>query len=278
MDILPINITDHFKACISLNFQHGFVRNVHLSPKLWRIRVFRTSTENVLIEQGMDYELELLQCHETNLTRIPENINQLKKLRYLELPGNSIETVQLDQLDSLNSLYAVDLSFNKIKHISCLGSVRLPSLSDLHLESNRLNHVDVCSWDMPSLSKLMLYRNKLTHFAIHHFRKLKMVAIYENPLNCVWKYSFLQNRKDVEYIGEVSCDEKSAGVPVLDCRPSNDHLQQQILDMNKRLQKMEALLEKLGSRVIEQQNVSNDIIEAMYRMEIERASHANKTV
>ncbi|KXJ74984.1 hypothetical protein RP20_CCG012602 [Aedes albopictus] len=50
---------------------------------------------------------------------------------------------------------------------------------------------------------------------------------------------------------------------------------QQVSD---RMQKIEDLLQNFTAKMIDQQNVSNDIIEAMYRIEIERASKKTKKI
>lgn len=162
---------------------------------------------------------------------------------------------------------------------------------------------------MPSLSYLGIDFNKLTQFAINHFRGLKQLYMRGNRLNCAWRDSLLNDTKSDRNISVASyCDNESEGF-VLDCTSSIgqlwqpiDHLQQQSsifasklaqiegkllsnsqqfsymsnrmqkteAEIDKRLQKIETLLENLHGKIIEQQNVSNDIIEAFYRSEMER--------
>ncbi|XP_062702607.1 leucine-rich repeat-containing protein 49-like isoform X2 [Aedes albopictus] len=372
VDILPQNFTDQFQKCIHTHFYGGSVKTIHISPKLSQIELNFTSTEHVIIEHGKYYQLESFKCSHAKLTRIPENISQLKKMKRLELNDNQIQTVLLDQLNGLDNLETLDLFSNKIKHIYNHGSVSLPSLTSLSLEHNRLKHIDVCSWNMTSLFDLNLVDNELTHFAINHFRKLKRLNITENPLNCAWAHSLLKGRTDLTVQRGFTCDRKSESVYGLDCPSTVDQLRQQIstqiaeksqtidhlkqqnskfrtrLDqierkvlnkdlsnrvqkletaMNKRFQKVEALLENLNSKtadhlkqqistfdsrlaqiegtalnnsqqiaeinntlqkmeqllvhvskqVVEQHNVSNDIIEAIYRAEIERTYSTNKS-
>ncbi|XP_029710177.1 leucine-rich repeat-containing protein 40-like [Aedes albopictus] len=307
-NILPQNFTDQLQKCIHIKFHGGKVKTIHISPKLTSIELQFTLTENVIIERGKYYALEKFVCRNEKLTRIPENMNQLKKMKYLDLNSNLIQTVQIDQLTGLDNLESLDLFSNKIKQIYNHGLASLPSLTHLNLANNELKHIDVCSWHMPKLSHLNLTANKLTHFAINHFRGLKKVNLAGNPLNCVWKNSLLRNKSDMTIEGELTCDTDSKVVFGFDCRLTIDQLQQQKanfdsrlaqieetvlnnnpqfselstrvqkleVEVNKRFQKMEELLEKLSSKIVEQQNVANDIIEAIYRAEIERTYNTKK--
>ncbi|XP_062702246.1 leucine-rich repeat-containing G-protein coupled receptor 4-like [Aedes albopictus] len=295
VDILPYNFTEPFEKCEGIEFEGGLVKSIHINPKLDDIYLYNTSTENVIIKPDMFYKLGDFRCVKTKLTHIPENINRLKHLKNLNLDGNLIEIVQMDQLNGLDNLKELFLSSNKIKHIYSDGPVSLPSLNSMYLNNNQLQHFDVCSWDMPSLSYLFLNGNNLTHFAIHQFLALEVLRIYENPVNCAWTDS-LKNTSIRLYF-HASCDKKSVDDFVLDCPPPTNHqLKQQISSVNTklrqieekmlnnyqqvsdRMQKIEDLLQNLTARIIEQQNVSNDIIEAMYRIEMERASNHTKKI
>ncbi|XP_062702223.1 uncharacterized protein LOC109397661 [Aedes albopictus] len=368
VDILPYNFTEPFEKCKLIKFQGGSVKSIHINPRLDYISLRETSSENVIIKPDVFYKLGHFTCTKSKLTQIPENINRLKHLTYLNLDENLIETVQMDQFNGLNNLKKLFLSSNKIKHIYSDGPVSLPSLTEMYLDNNRLQHFDVCKWDMPTLSRLLLRRNNLTHFAIHQFPALKELLIGGNPLNCAWR-DRLKN-KSIRLFFHTYCDEKSVGDFVLDCSPPNHQLQQhqvsnfnsslsqsegtipnsnqqvselsdriqkleeqlknlsnnqlisdlstriqniegqlnnlnknrknyqqvsermqniegqlnilknnqQVSDMSNRMQKIEDLLQNLTAKIIEQQNISNDIIEAMYRTEIERASKKTKKI
>lgn len=288
VDILPQNFTNQFKKCHSTVFYGGDVKTIHINPKLVNVVLERTSTKNVTIEGGRFYQLERLQCSETHLKSVPENINQLKKLKYLILTHNLIETVQLDLLNGLDNLIGILLYGNYIKHIYSHGLVSLPSLTSFHLQNNQMKHLDVCSWSMPSLFELLLAGNKLTHFAINHFSGLKRVTMARNPINCAWENSLLlKDKSDIKFEDGLSCDKESEGVFVFDC-PSNFDSRlavieqtvlnnsQQFAAINKKIQNIEELLKNLSGKVIEQRNVSNDIIEAFYRSEIERTSQTKR--
>ncbi|XP_062701144.1 phospholipase A2 inhibitor-like [Aedes albopictus] len=276
VDILPYNFTEPFEKCERIGFENGLVKSIHINPKLYLINLYKTSTENVIIKPDMFYKLGIFRCIKTKLTKIPENLDRLKHLKVLNLEDNLIETVQMDQLNGLDNLEKLFLSSNKIKHIYCDGPASLPSLTEMDLDKNRLQHFDVCNWNMPSLSHLNLQVNNLTHFAIHQFPTLQALRIYENPVNCAWTDS-LKNTS-IRLYSRTSCDEKSVGAFELDCPPTNHQLKQQISSVSDRMQKIEDLLQNLIAKIIEQQNVSNDIIEAMYRIEIERASNHRKKI
>ncbi|XP_062703050.1 leucine-rich repeat neuronal protein 1-like [Aedes albopictus] len=307
-DILPQNFTNQFRKCSTTIFYYGNIKTIHINPKLMHIRLYSTSTENVIIESGNYYQLKEFVCKDAKLTHIPENVSQLKKLRYMSFENNLIQTVQLDQFNGLDYLHNLDLSSNKINHIYNHGSVSLPSLENLHLGGNQLKHFDVCSWNMPNLYDLNLFSNELTHFSINHFRSLEIVNLAENPLNCVWKNSLLSNKPDMRIEEPLACDRNNKGVFGLDCPFTIDQLQQQNsnfdsrlaqieetvmknnqqfselgnrvqkfeTEMNKKFQKMEQLLIHLSKKIVEQQNVANDIIEAIYRAEIERTYNSKQ--
>ncbi|XP_062702271.1 leucine-rich repeat-containing protein 15-like [Aedes albopictus] len=283
VDILPYNFTDPFEKCNEIQFKGGSITSIHINPKLDYIYLYNTYTVNVIIKPDMFYKLSDFRCLKTKLAQIPENVNRLKHLKILYLGYNLIETVQMDQLNGLENLEELYLSSNKIKHIYSDGPVSLPSLNKIHLDNNRLQHFNVCNWDMPLLSYLYLHSNNLTHFAINQFRALRVLLIHENPVNCAWKDSIRNTSKQLSRY--TSCDEKSVGDFVLDCPPTNYQLKQQISSVDTKLsqiegkmQKIEDLLQNLTAKIIEQQNVSNDIIEAMYRIEIERASKKTKEI
>ncbi|KXJ84086.1 hypothetical protein RP20_CCG020014 [Aedes albopictus] len=293
VDVLQYNFTDQLKKCIRIEFRFGSVKSVYINPKLNEITLFRSSTENVIIKRNKHYQLEVFWCNEAKLTQIPENIDQLEKLKVLYLDGNLIETVQLDQFNGLNNLDSLSLSSNNIKHIYSDHPVSVPSLTNLYLTKNRLQHFNVCSWNMTSLSGLYLSSNNLRHFAVNRFRGLKELIISGNPLNCVWKNRLLKKNPSevVSSPQAMSCDKKSIASFGLDCAPTNYELQQLASNIDSRLTRLERTVSRLGNRMlpiggllknlhsmsIEQQNVSNDIIEALYRIEIERASQTNKS-
>nr|XP_019564841.2 leucine-rich repeat-containing G-protein coupled receptor 4-like [Aedes albopictus] len=306
VDILPYNFTEPFEKCNEIQFVGGSVKSIHINPKLDNIYLYNTSTVNVIIKPDVFYKLGNFRCMYTKLTHIPENVNRLKNLKILNLEYNLIETVQMDQLNGLDNLKILSLSSNKIKHIYSDGSVSLPSLAVMYLHKNRLQHFDVCNWNMSTLARLDLSGNNLTHFAIHQFPALEVLLIDQNPLNCAWRDS-LKNTSIRLYF-ELSCDDKSVGDFELDCPPTNHQLKQQIssvdtklsqvsdrmqkiedlinlnnnqqvCDLSNRIEKIEDLLQNLTAKIIERQNVSNnDIIEAMYRIEMERGSNHTKKI
>nr|XP_029734183.1 leucine-rich repeat-containing G-protein coupled receptor 6-like [Aedes albopictus] len=283
VDILPYNFTEPFEKCKVIRFSGGSVKSIHINPKLDEIHLLETSTENVIIKPDMFYKLRAFRCEDTKLTHIPENVNRLKHLKILDLEYNLIETVQMEQLNGLDNLEELWLPSNKIKHIYSDGPVSLPSLNTMYLDNNRLQHFDVCNWNMSTLVRLDLSGNSLTHFAIHQFPALRLLSIYDNPWNCAWTDSL--TNKSIWLYSNTPCDEKSVGDFVLDCPPTNHQLKQQISSVDTKLsqiegkmQKIEDLLQNLTAKMIDQQNVSNDIIEAMYRIEIKRASKKTKKI
>lgn len=299
IDVVSHGFTNRLEKCVRISFTDGLVETVYINTQFFSFNIENTNTEAVAIEDGRNYQLETLIISRTKLSRIPKRINQLKKITYLEITGNSIEFVALDDFDGLNNLETLSLSRNSIKFIHSYATVSLPKLFIFKIHNNKLQQLDVCGWIMPSINMLELHRNNLTHFAIGHFSTLSYVTLQYNPLNCAWRDSVLELdiNKYMPLMIKFSCDVNIPGNFSLHCPSSLDDLRQQNsnlqLELNQlreyassnqrlnqlqeqtseikdRLIRLEVALQKVDSRTIEQQNVASDIVEAMYRMEIER--------
>lgn len=291
IDIVSNELTDNFEQCIWLRFSNGIVRTVFIDTKLHMLALQNTSTENVIIERGKHYKLRKIIISTTKVTNIPKNINQLKDIKHIEITNNFIEYVSLNEFDGLENLNTLDFSGNKLKYLHSFSSVDFAKLRRFNINNNQLQQLDVCNWHMPALNILDLNHNNLTYLAIGHFNTLEYLSLRSNPLNCKWRDWFLKDEVNRhKYLGhELSCDEKNSRDFELRCSSTTKELwqknsnlnyklfqlQEQISNMHKALQKIESILHNHQLQIYEQQNVASNIIESMYRMEIER-THASK--
>ncbi|XP_029729842.2 lumican-like [Aedes albopictus] len=320
-----LSIFDQLTECKYLVFREGTVKQIQMKNSLVSLTAEKTKTEGVIIDLGSNYKLAKLSITQCYLTRIPENLNELKELEDLNLSNNRIDFVTMDNFKGMKKLKSIDLNYNQIKHVLTVDeSITLPKLEQLMLSNNQLYELDVCGWLMPSLGSAYLRSNELTYvigLSTNNFRAIKHLDLGNNPLNCHWKEGFekyaedrnlfLSNHVDCDYSHEdtvpSSCKftaamnskfkawwnaiEAKSGAIVGDVsnRFSNGggklsiitdqlegHIEAkvriQIEELNRKLVMME---KKFIKQMAEQRNMIDDLVEVIYRMEIERVY--NKT-
>lgn len=127
--------------------------------------------------------LEVLDLHDNKLTRLPEDMHKMSRLRILDLSENSFETISFaalaglplsqlvlkknrlsgtlieDPIDSMRTLQTLDVSCNQIKYLMPSSTiVSFPVLHTLVASMNRLQELpDMSSWS--SLLTLTLDEN-----------------------------------------------------------------------------------------------------------------------
>ncbi|XP_062715892.1 leucine-rich repeat protein SHOC-2-like [Aedes albopictus] len=281
IDTVTQNFKNQLKNCVWLKFTGGKVKTVYMNSKLSMLNLQDTSTEKVIIEPGQEYILGTLVISRSRLTRIPHNINQLKQMNRLDIMDSWIETVLLNDLDGLDNLYEINLSGNRIRRIDSNGLISFPKLFRLKLQNNQLQQLDTCRWSMPELFEFLLNNNRLTHFAIGHFSSLNHLTLASNPLNCAWLKSLVSYRSFF-YHDIYTCDESSQGDFGLHCPSnlgeSNDKNANRDADLTGRFQKIDTALQKLEAKLSEQRNMVNDIIESIYRTDVERAFESRRII
>lgn len=235
IDIVPQNFTNQLKRCMKLSFLGGKVRTVYVSTSLEDLSLSSSATENIIIERGTDYKLRSLKVRYSNLTRLPDNLNQLKQLSKLAIEYTSIDYILLDQLNGLEGLISLELCCNRIKSLHSDSLISLPMLLMFVLYENQLEQVDTCSWSMPSLFTLDLSHNNLTNIAIGRFPLLKALALELNPLNCGWMNKFMNSSWFNDQ--EVACNEQSKGDFSLEC-PAGTLREQQITKLAEQHQQL----------------------------------------
>lgn len=97
------------------------------------------------------------------LTEIPSNIGNFKKLKTLNLNNNKIKTIEKDTLKGLTGLQKLDLNHNQLKTIKKDTFGELRSLQELNLSWNNLTKIESGAFKgLSSLSYLVLNYNWIT--------------------------------------------------------------------------------------------------------------------
>ncbi|XP_065655010.1 leucine-rich repeat-containing protein 47 isoform X2 [Hydra vulgaris] len=167
-----------------------------------------------------------LALHRNEIIEIPENLNQLKKIKFLDLSFNKITTLpmslelphlhtfnlgnnHLQSLPNFGSLPALGILFIDHNNLSELpsGLEMLSNLSELYAAKNEISIVPQSLTLMTALKVLDLSENLLKEIAVDLSlcRKMKDLNIKDNPLkdNRLRKMTTQCNTKSIlEYIAQ----------------------------------------------------------------------------
>ena len=145
---------------------------------------------------------------ETGKIESPKEIINLKNIKYLNLRGNNISTLNFLSGKDFPYLQILSLNDNEICSIDKLKDISFPLLSELYLSKNKINNIDVLSelkttklrilWlsnnlitsidifekvNFPELEKLGLNKNKIKDILVFENKKTKFPQLYELYLN-----------------------------------------------------------------------------------------------
>mmetsp|Transcript_102702 Transcript_102702/g.257476 ORF Transcript_102702/g.257476 Transcript_102702/m.257476 type:complete len:666 (-) Transcript_102702:46-2043(-) len=156
--------------------------------------------------------LELI-LKENQLPTVPPGIQQLQRIRSIDLSHNQIESLpDTDTWDSISaSLELLDLSFNKLTSIAELAPLK--KLSQLKVDANQLTSLDGVSWkELKQLVNLSAVSNQLTDIpeAVgEHAASLEYLELSENKLTTVPpNISELKKLKSLNIAGNPIKDQK----------------------------------------------------------------------
>ncbi|KAL5291079.1 Tl.2 family protein [Megaselia abdita] len=129
--------------------------------------------------------IETLNLSFLNLTSLPRSIKNLKRLTWINLSRNELTEFPKEVL--LSSLEDINLSSNKIDHISKEDFKNFPNLTTLFLGNNGIENIEIDTFnDLQKLEELALDGNKLSNVSKAHFEKLlnlKRVNLDRNFIN-----------------------------------------------------------------------------------------------
>lgn len=131
-----------------------------------------------------------------NLTRIPEFVFNMPRLKVLDLSGNQIESIP-EKIGALKNLQELAMESNALRSLpSSIGS--LAKLERLSLYNNELTTLPSSVGNLKSLRTLLLTNNKMTSIPALP-PKLTVLILNRNNLTSVPEA--ITNHKTLEYLG-----------------------------------------------------------------------------
>ena len=127
--------------------------------------------------------LEVLDVHNNAINSLPEHIENLSKLRVLNVSGNKVSKLAFSELAAL-PLVEVDVSKNRLSGILLPSSVsRFPTLRVLEAGENALTSLSDLNVELPCLQSINLSNNRLTALPdMKDWRQLSSLVASHNQL------------------------------------------------------------------------------------------------
>ena len=154
---------------------------------LLRMFIFCRSHLSTLNATSWNFpSLEELDLSYNHFTILPQQIATFGNLIRLSMRHNQLEYIDMSIFAGLRRLAILDLQGNQISSIT--GELKLPMLTNLRLEANRLGELDVSQWYLPALTRISLGSNFLK--SVVNFTKCFSGAIFielhEGQWDCNW--------------------------------------------------------------------------------------------
>ncbi|XP_055600110.1 SLIT and NTRK-like protein 1 isoform X2 [Uranotaenia lowii] len=207
---LTLDVLEPLASVRELRFRKGSIRTAWLPEFVETFSIHNAETKELMISVNQNYNVVSLLVVGCLLDNVPENIGQLSALRTLDLGFNQIEQVNMDLFSGLSNLEALSLRYNKIFEIRSPDVFFLPALKSLMLNSNKLEQLDICGWNMDHLEYLRLDNNNLQYVVniLDQFPVLQEIALTGNLMNCDWKNKLLEDisKTEISYDGPWYCD------------------------------------------------------------------------
>lgn len=145
-------------------------------------RLSNESLPKSLLSKCGDGMLRELNLSGNLFTHFPDNVLELKGLKFLYLGGNQITSISKD-IWKLQSLQVLSLGGNAITDVpETVGN--LPLLQGLILCDNLIEHLPASIAKLKNLKSLLLHKNRLKHLPrdIITLKNLVELSLRENPL------------------------------------------------------------------------------------------------
>ena len=130
--------------------------------------------------------LEELDLSFNEFTVLPKQIATFVNLTRLSMDNNLIKSIDLHIFAGLRRLVVLDLEVNQFSSVT--GKLQLPRLSELRLDENCLEELDVSHWFLPALFRIGLGRNFLKSVIgfTECFGGASFIHLYQGQWDCDW--------------------------------------------------------------------------------------------
>uniref|UniRef100_A0A1W7R8Q6 Putative cpij004912 membrane glycoprotein lig-1 n=1 Tax=Aedes albopictus TaxID=7160 RepID=A0A1W7R8Q6_AEDAL len=198
IDYLSPEVLQGMKWVSQLTITNGEVSKIFLKNDLQELVATGSRTDELIIDDVVNEDLERLTITQNRLSKIPENVGNLKALTVLTLNNNNIEVLDLYELHGLKKLTTIDLSQNRIYYLIPVDAFELSRLETFKLDNNFLTEIDFNAWNVPRLATLSIMSNSLKYikdFEEERFPSLNTYQDQDNLFDCRWRAGFISTLK-----------------------------------------------------------------------------------
>ncbi|MFC3121739.1 leucine-rich repeat domain-containing protein [Agaribacter flavus] len=142
--------------------------------------------------------LSSLSVFNNKLQMVDAKLDDLPKLTELNIARNRLKNLSLNNLKSIEKVYAFD---NKLEQISLEN---LPRLSMIKAQNNKAGSFSY--QDVPLLSKIYIFNNQLEHMDIHNLPSITYVDCRQNPMPDPL-YDEMDAMKNVSFLHDGNADD-----------------------------------------------------------------------
>ncbi|ETN59598.1 leucine rich protein [Anopheles darlingi] len=190
MFMLPTRLYSAFRQLQELRVWWMQLHSIHIDARLLTLDAEKNRISSITADPDTVPLLRKLELSQNRLRNI-DNISHFEHLEVLELGHNDLRTLDLCVLQRMQRLRLLDLSSNNLALVkSSLGHEKLPALTVLYLNDNRLTYLDLgILRAMPALEKLHIANNALVYVDNYDnlpalLPRLRSLQIYDNDWHC----------------------------------------------------------------------------------------------
>uniref|UniRef100_A0A182JC08 Uncharacterized protein n=1 Tax=Anopheles atroparvus TaxID=41427 RepID=A0A182JC08_ANOAO len=165
MYVLPTRLYTAFHQLQELRVWWVHLHSIHIDARLLTLDAVKNHISTITTDGDVVPALRKLELNQNRLRNI-DNISQFENLEVLELAKNDLRTLDLCVFGRMQKLRLLDLSSNNLALVrsSLPASDKLPALTALYLNDNRLTYLDLgVLRTFPALEKVYLANNALVY-------------------------------------------------------------------------------------------------------------------
>ncbi|XP_053690596.1 phospholipase A2 inhibitor beta-like [Sabethes cyaneus] len=143
-----------------LTLKRGIITTVNFSSDtLHTLRIDKTGLRNLSIAAISNHNLNTLIINRNPLSILPNTIRYLFALSIVDLSQNKLNHVSLDWFQQMDNLLILDLSWNHIARIDGSSDLRLKRLKNFWINHNQLSQIPWFPIGFPKLERIRLSNN-----------------------------------------------------------------------------------------------------------------------